>query len=368
MVMAQFNDVVTFLCWLATCSEKRRTAVHTRDCEAVGTSELSNCSTTEERCTLRYAHDSLRTNYVSKLAMAYERDLGVTHDWNSALRTGNPVRSDLVTQYMAFIREEQKQAGVEVSQAPAMLHSHLTAIITHMTLRIRCTQDPYDRIVFDRDIALFTVAFSTLKRGDGLSRTLIQRILRLPNECGFLFNFQWGKTMRDGTDHLKTVEYDTKRMTTCPIRGVEQYIAAGTALGWNMTQGYLFPRISRRPNTGAPIRGKTPISAPDMTKALKVHSRNAGERTAFTMPSFRSGGALTRALAGEDLPTVMQRAFCKKPSTAWRYLRLMEVLIPGSVGNSIVTGVFPEQYREINEFGLSGQSRHWAAFGNAPMI
>ena len=152
--------------------------------------------------------------------------------------------------------------------------------------------------------------------------------------------------MRDGADHLMTVEYDTKRMTTCPIRAVEKYIAVGTALGWNMTQGYLFPRISRRPNTGAPIRGKTPISAPDMTKALKVHARNAGERIAFTMHSFRSGGALTRDLAGEDLPTVMQRTFWKKPSTAWRYLRLMEVLIPGSIGNSMVTGVSQEQYRE----------------------
>ena len=93
-----------------------------------------------------------------------------------------------------------------------------------------------------------------------------------------------------------------------------------------MTQGYLFPRISRRPNTGTPIRGETPISAPDMTKALKVHARNAGERTVFTMHSFRSVGALAQALAGEDLPTVMQRAFWKKPSMAWRYLRLMEVL------------------------------------------
>ena len=173
---------------------------------------------------------------------------------------------------------------------------------------------------------------------------------------------------RRGADHLMTVEYDTKRMTTCPIRAVEQYIAVGTALGWIMTQRYLFPRISRRPNTGAPLRGKTPITAPGMTKALKVHARNAGERTAFTMHPFRSGGALTRALAGEDLPTVMQRAFWKKPSTAWRYLRLMEVLIPESIGNSMVTGVSPEQYREINEFGLSEQSRHWAAFGNAPMV
>ena len=61
--------------------------------------------------------------------------------------------------------------------------------------------------------------------------------------------------MRDGADHLMTVEYDTKRMTTCPIKAGEQYIVVGTALGWNMTQGYLFPRISRRPNTGAPIKG-----------------------------------------------------------------------------------------------------------------
>ena len=196
-----------------------------------------------------------------------------------------------------------------------MLHSHLTAIIAHMTLRIRSHRTPMIGVLA-RDIALFTVALSTLKGGDGLSRIFIQRILRLPNECGFLFNFQWGKTMRDGADHFMTVEYDTKRMTTCPIRAVEQHIAVGTALGWNMTQGYLFPRISRRPNTGAPIRGKTPISAPDMTKALKVHVRNAGERTAFTMHSFRSGGALTRALAGKDLPTVMQRACWKKPSMA----------------------------------------------------
>ena len=170
-----------------------------------------------------------------------------------------------------------------------------------------------------------------------------------------------GEGIRDSADHLMTVEYDTKRMTTCPVRAFEQYIAIGTALGWNMTQGYHFPRSSRRPNI--PIRRKTPISAPDMTKVLKVHAPNAGERTAFTMHSFRSEGLLTRALAGEDLPTVMQRAFRKKPNTAWRYLRLMEVLNPGSVGNSMVNGVSPKQYGEMNEFRLFEQNIYGAAFG-----
>ena len=154
-----------------------------------------------------------------------DHETGVTHDWNGTLRTGNLVRSDLLTQYMAFVREEQKKAGVKVSQAPALLRSHLVAIIAHMAFRIRCTHDPYDRIVLARDIALFTLAFSTTKRGDELSRTATQRMLRLSNECGFLFNFQWAKAMRDGAGHLMTVEYDTKRMTACPVREVEQYIA-----------------------------------------------------------------------------------------------------------------------------------------------
>ena len=46
----------------------------------------------------------------------------------------------------------------------------------------------------------------------------------------------------------------------------------------------------------------------------------------------------------------------------------MEVLIPGFAGNSMVTGVSPEQYIKTNEFGLSEKSRYWATFRNTPMI
>ena len=34
--------------------------------------------------------------------------------------------------------------------------------------------------------------------------------------------------MRDGADHLMTAEYDNKRMTTRPVKAVEQYIAVET--------------------------------------------------------------------------------------------------------------------------------------------
>ena len=72
-----------------------------------------------------------------------------------------------------------------------------------------------------------------------------------------------------------------------------------------MTERYPFPKISQHRTREYPLGGKIPLSATDMTKALKVYTRNAGEPTAFTMHFFRSGGALTHMLAGEDLPTII---------------------------------------------------------------
>ena len=88
--------------------------------------------------------------------------------------------------------------------------------------------------MLERDLVLFTVALEPTKRGDELSRTLIQRILRLPNLSGFLFNFQWGETMRDGADHLILVAYSHDCLATCPVTAVEQLIAVGSAIGWDM--------------------------------------------------------------------------------------------------------------------------------------
>ena len=365
---AQPSDIVEFLCWLDACWPRRRTPVHAVYCSAVGTSTLDTCSTKAGDCALRYAHESLRANYVYKLSVFYERDLGIVSDWSDNLRTGNPARSALVTSYMAFSREEQKRAGVRVKQAPALLSSHLRALIIPMRARLCCTEDPYTRVLLARDIALFKIAFRTTKRGDELSRTLIQRILRLPNECGLLFNFQWGKTLRSGADHLLTVSYDQQCWTTCPVRAVEQFVATGTASGWDMTKGYLFPTISPGKSGGLPVRGSRPISAPQMTTALKAYAVAAGERGEYSMHSFRSGGAISQALAGENLQSIMQRAFWKQPSTAWRYMRLMQVVAPGTSVPSMVKGVSEDEFRQMNEFPLSELSRSWAAFGTEPLL
>lgn len=91
---------------------------------------------------------------------------------------------------MAFTSGEQKQAGVLVKQAPAILRSHLASIIFPMRMRLQAATSDSDRLTLALDIAFFTVAFDTTKSGAELTVTLIQRILQLPNKSGLTFNFQ----------------------------------------------------------------------------------------------------------------------------------------------------------------------------------
>ena len=93
--------------------------------------------------------------------------------------------------------------------------------------------------------------------------------------------------MRDGADHLISVAYNHECLATCPVTAVEQLISVGLAMGWDMTRGYLFPRISRDAEGRAPIRVKAPMSAAEITHALKSHARAAGEKAYFSVHYFR---------------------------------------------------------------------------------
>ena len=190
-----------------------------------------------------------------------------------------------------------------------------------------------------------------------------------PIAAAFVLNFQWGKTLRDGADHLLTVPYKEEHIATCPVRAVEEFVRVGTHVGRNVTKRYLFPTVSPPREAGAPpVRGPQPLSAKQKSRFLKRHAKKAGEHTEFSMYSFRSGGAVSRALAGDSTSTIMQRAFWKNPRTTARYMRLVEVVSPGVEGVAMVEGNSVNQYREFNEFPLKEQSRSWAAFGNNPML
>ena len=164
------------------------------------------------------------------------------------------------------------------------------------------------------------------------------------------------------------MSYDQQCWATFPVRAVEQFVATGTASEWDMTKEYFFPTFSPGKSGGLPIRGSRPISAPQMTTALKAYGIAAGERGGYSMHVFRSGGAISKALAGEDLRSIRLRAFWKQPSTVWRYMRLMRVVAPGTSVPSMVEGVSEDEFRLMNEFPVSDLTRSWAAFGTEPLL
>ena len=217
------------------------------------------------------------------------------------------------------------------------------------------------------DIAFFTVAFSTTKRGAELTATLVQRILRLPKKSGLMFSFPYGKAQRDGADHILTVPYDEEYVAVCPVRAVTQMIDIGKGVVWAMTGGYFFLRF----HVGVKVKRSgfsLPISAAKISAALKKYAQATRATQEFSLHCFRSRGAPTRALAGDSLSTVMLRAYWTNPKTAWRYMRLMEVVAPGSEGSGMVEGITEDQYGQLNEFPLSGQTHSSAAFSGRPLL
>lgn len=51
-----------------------------------------------------------------------------------------------------------------------------------------------------------------------------------------MLNFQWGKTLRDGADHLLTVQNSDEHIVTCPMKAVGEFVRVGTHVEWNMTK------------------------------------------------------------------------------------------------------------------------------------
>lgn len=72
--------------------------------------------------------------------------MGITSDWSEALRMENPVRVHIISQNVAYTRE-QKQAVLLDNQAPAILNSDLLAIAELLRRRLEDTADPLTRVI-----------------------------------------------------------------------------------------------------------------------------------------------------------------------------------------------------------------------------
>lgn len=128
-----------------------------------------------------------------------------------------------------------------------------------------------------------------------------------------------------------------------------------------------------RPPGQLPYEGRTALERPlplkQSTMFIRVCSARQDPLTLGMTPGLpcpvRIGG---RGASGTSQALVVQRAFWKRSSTAWRYMCLMHGVVPGSESQKRVKRISEKQIRYINEYPLSEQSKSRAAFGNNPLL
>ena len=98
--------------------------------------------------------------------------MGTSTGWCDKLRVGNPVRTDL-TNGVHVVRI--KASGcVSKTSAPAPLRNHqVEPIGAPMHQQRKATTDQTQKVIPSRNISVLMVAFSTMTRGDELTRTLV---------------------------------------------------------------------------------------------------------------------------------------------------------------------------------------------------
>lgn len=104
---------------------------------------------------MRCAHNSVRSNYVSKLSVVFKKELRVVSAGSDTLGVGNATCSDRVAQYMTFSMEEQNMARVLVKQVPTLPHCHLAAPIAPLRARLQLTGEAEERVAHTRYTTFF---------------------------------------------------------------------------------------------------------------------------------------------------------------------------------------------------------------------
>ena len=322
LVTADSCGPQSVLDYIVSCDVFGKTVVHmSRDC--VGYLPSRSCG-----CPRRLAWGTVDA-MVGKLRSSF-LDNG---------RTGedNPAGHRSVMMLLRDLRSEQLSAGVTPAQAKPLFSQKLRVLSVEM-LRVLGSgvhMEPGTRFGILRARAMLLLDAHSLKRGSELGQTLVQSVLRMPDDSGMLFNYVWGKTLRTGSAHVFGVlrlHHDAEAM--CPIVALDAYVKGaeelGVVLSGELARGYLF-RPWRGPEAPG---GDTPLSAAQLASNLSFWLSRCGIHDGETVHGLRSGGALEAAIRGSTLSQVMDKAFWSSAKTANHYMKFWQVLSLSVAGAS----------------------------------
>jgi hypothetical protein len=144
---------------------------------------------------------------------------------------------------LEFDKKEQGLAGITPKQAKVILRGKVKQLIELLQILRNKTKNAVRKMLISRDIAIFSLAFCTSKRGDDISKIVAKNVMRIPNKGGLVFNFTWGKTLRGGKSYMFGVECVCgflEEKGFCASCCVDTYVTEAEASGWDFDKGYLF--------------------------------------------------------------------------------------------------------------------------------
>ena len=148
------------------------------------------------RCRKRYGAAFLDKGNNSKLKYPMVEQLSKHSDWDPVERQGNPVASPLVRGYLSHAQEEKRRGGVSVKQAPP-LADQLRMLVVDVHRRVSTLPMAAARFAMVRDVAIFCVAFHTMKRGFELSVAVAAQVSQVSGARGSFSIFTSEKCYRN---------------------------------------------------------------------------------------------------------------------------------------------------------------------------
>jgi len=309
-------DVISFLVWK---DQGGRTVIHDPHCSMAGNPKAI-CG----RCPKRLAYGTV-DSLIGKLRAIFV-EAGRGAEWHPLLGVGNPAADKTVKNYLCAVRGEQLKAHITPRQAEPVLISDLEEMSKHWQAKIKeCWSDPLQLFILARDQAVFKALFFSGDRAADLLGILTHTILRFPDNSGFLFNQVWTKSLRSGESNVYALKRGSNK-AVCPVRGLEIYLNICKLIKVNVLAGFLFRTVSKQGRITS--RALEPAAA---QARLDVYVKNLEGRLSnpfFTLHGFRSGAAVSLALADVSLDKIMDHVGWKSSRTALHYIKLKEVVNP----------------------------------------
>ena len=97
--------------------------------------------------------------------MVMREQLAKVEEWDPVEKKGNLCSSPLVESYLKFVNEEPTQVGVPVKRAAPMLAHTMAQLLQSMQTRAQHARPLFQHVAITRDIALFSLAFYSMRRG-----------------------------------------------------------------------------------------------------------------------------------------------------------------------------------------------------------